>query len=354
MLPVIAGVVLETPKRRSNIVKMLLPLGIAALLGGFISHASTLFLLASVLLGGALLYISITMLSRLLRLTHHSASSKGMLFALVSLAILVLLALYLTLTYAQLTEGIYFVQIKQLHYSFGLFGWVALLIASISFQTIEMFYVTPPYPKLLSGYLPLTLFALLLLMGICLGLDSSLIYVPQALLYSALVLFAIWTLLRLSQRKRPLADATMWFWRMGMGSLMVSMMLLLVDLQTGVLIVRQLAAIFFVSFALSVLFAMLYKIIPFLTWFHLNAQGYFTAPMMHEVIHPKTAKKHFWIHLCMVVLFLSALWVPALIFLASLVMVLSFGWIGYQVHHASTLYRHTQETGEKFDMEVME
>ena len=60
-----------------------------------------------------------------------------------------------------LTEGSSYSQIKEAHYSFGLYGWIALLIISISFQVIEMFYVTPSYPKLVSKFMPLALFALL-------------------------------------------------------------------------------------------------------------------------------------------------------------------------------------------------
>jgi uncharacterized membrane protein YesL len=75
---------------------------------------------------------------------------------------------------------------------------------------------------------------------------------------------------------------------------------------------QTLSYIFFTSFALSIVFAMFYKIVPFLTWFHLNSQGYFTAPMMHEVIHPKTAKKHLYIHLSTIVTFILSTFIPQL------------------------------------------
>ncbi len=37
-----------------------------------------------------------------------------------------------------------FLALRQLHLGLGLLGWIALLILSVSFQVIEMFYVTPP------------------------------------------------------------------------------------------------------------------------------------------------------------------------------------------------------------------
>jgi len=272
---------------------------------------------------------------------------------MISLLLLVLLALYMTLAYAGLVDGTYFLAIKQMHYSFGLFGWIALLIIAISFQTVEMFYVTPAYPKLLTRMMPMGIVSLLALLSLLLLLESSVSRWIQLLLYLSLILYAGFTLLRLSQRKRPLADATMWFWRTGMGSLILSMLLLITDLFVSQHLLVSLAVILFTSFVLSVLFAMFYKIVPFLTWFHLNAQGYFTAPMMHEVIHPKTAKKHYYIHLGTLLLFLLSLIFPQAILLAGIGLVLSFVWVGYQILHANKLYKHTQETGEKFDMGMM-
>jgi len=115
-------------------------------------------------------------------------------------------------------------------------------------------------------------------------------------------------------------------------------------------LLKPLSYIFFASFALSIVFAMFYKIVPFLTWFHLNSQGYFTAPMMHEIIHPKTAKKHLYIHLATVVTFVLSLFFAPLIFLAGVLTILSFSWMAYQIIHAWKLYNDIQRNGEKFDM----
>jgi uncharacterized membrane protein YesL len=117
-----------------------------------------------------------------------------------------------------------------------------------------------------------------------------------------------------------------------------------------VALLQTLSYIFFASFALSIVFAMFYKIVPFLTWFHLNSQGYFTAPMMHEVIHPKTAKKHLYIHLSTIVSFVLSIFIPQIIMLAGLLTMLSFGWMAYQIIHAHLLYIKIEKTGEKFDM----
>ncbi len=352
MLPVIAGIKLTSPIKRANLLLYPFTLGIIALLLGFNFPATSwLFPLAALLLGGSLLGTVIPMLMKLFTLQHHSASSKGISTALLALGFVVLFALYLLAAMGGLVEGSYYQQVKAAHYSFGLFGWIALLIISISFQVIEMFYVTPAYPKYVSRYLPWGLFSLLLLSSLLALFYPLLWNLTELLLLVILTLYALLTLKRLTQRKRPLTDATVWFWRIGLTSLILSMLSIGMTLFTDIVFFKPLSYIFFVFFALSIVFAMFYKIVPFLTWFHLNSQGYFTAPMMHEVIHPKTATKHLYIHLATIITFIASLFISELIFLAGLFTIVSFGWMSYQIVHAHLLYKKTQETGEKFDME---
>ena len=349
MLPVIAGVTLNNPVKHSNIVQLPLLVGIFSLLYGFVSGSSIAFLLASVLLGLSLLYLTILMLSRLLKLDNQSASSRGMTYALSSLIVVVMLGVYMSNVHAGIGNGEWFAIAKKTHYSYGLFGWIALLIISISFQVVEMFYVTPPYPKMVSRWTPLWIASLLLMLVIGLVFYPPLVILSEALLFVSLGVFGLLTLLRLSQRKRPLADASMWFWRVGMVSLVISMILLLVLLASDGRYLLDVAVVLFATFSTSIVFAMFYKIVPFLTWFHLNSQGYLMAPMMHEIIHPKVARVNFWIYSVAIVSLMISIWVSDFIYLAGVFTALSYGWAGYQVIKAGRLYKHTQETSEKFD-----
>ncbi len=353
MLPVIAGVVITAPTQKSWWVQAPFVLGTIALLFAFsLPQYHPLYWLASFLLGVSLLSIAVIMIKNLANIAYHTPSSRGMMLALISFALLIILALYLTFSLSGLAEGGHYSEVKEAHYSFGLFGWIALLIISISFQVIEMFYVTPPYPKWITSYLTPGILLLLVAKALFLHLAPAAAHAVDILLALVYIGFAALTLYRLTQRKRPLADATIWFWRMGMGSLILSMLFWLLSMVMPQSEIKALSYIAFVSFGLSVVFAMFYKIVPFLTWFHLNAQGYFTAPMMHEVIHPKTAKKHFWIHLAAMITLLVSLLIGKLILLAGTLTILSFGWIAWQIIHAHLLYKKTQETGEKFDMNI--
>ncbi|RUM72540.1 MAG: hypothetical protein DSZ08_00810 [Sulfurovum sp.] len=353
MLPVIAGISITSPSKKSNLLLYPFMFGVIILILAFNLQYTFLYLLAGTLLAVSLFVIILPIFKKLRQVKNHTASSKGMGIALLSLSLTIIFALYLLLFLSGYVEGTYYTHIKISHYSFGLFGWIALLIISISFQVIEMFYVTPSYPLFVSKYMPLSLFILLF--------SSSLLgfYLPHIWIFTSMLLafilsaYALLTLQRLKQKKRPLSDATVWFWRVGLSALLISMLCMVLGLFTHLPYVKTFSYIFFASFALSIVFAMFYKIVPFLTWFHLSSQGYFTAPMMHEVIHPKTAKNHLYIHITTIVTYLLSLFVSSFIFLAALFTILSFSWIAYQIIHAWKLYKQTQKTGEKFEMNKM-
>jgi hypothetical protein len=352
MLPVIAGVVIKTPTNKATVVNILLIMGLSSQIFAFGTASSSLYLLASISLGVGLLYAMTMMLKEVIAIKDHSTSSKGMLFALSSFFIAIVLGVYLLLTLGGYLDGAYFKELKEIHYSFALFGWLTLLIVSISFQVVEMFYVTPKYPTLMSQYLVSTIFTLLVIktVMIFMGLDSAFINILLSLLF---ILYAGVTIHRLYRRKRPTSDATVWFWRLGMGLLIVSMF---INLLSNVVVVNSqimgISYVTFIGFSLSIVFAMVYKIVPFLVWFHLSNQGYMEAPMMFDVIHPKRAKIHFKIHLAML-----SLWILSIVFqldevfliIPSFLLTLSFGWLLYHLIMAIRKHNYTQKYTEKIE-----
>ena len=331
MLPVIAGVVLKAPTKKALFVHLTLTFGILMIALAFYTSLPTLYLLSAVFLGVSLLFTTAVMSRNLLKLPTHSSSSKGMLFALGGFTITIILGLYLLLALGGYHDGLYFAEMKQTHYSFGLFGWISLLIVAISFQVIEMFYVTPAFPVLLQKWFIMIVAFLLLF--------SSLPFIPSmiALLF---IVYAGFNLYNLSKRKRPTSDATVWFWRFGMGLLIVSMILFIAD-------IRPLLFITFIFFALSIVFAMVYKIVPFLVWFHLSNQGYMSAPLMFDIVHPKEIKVHFYLHIVTFVLWVLSAYHDSFILPASLLVIASFSLLLYRIVHAWKIYLHTQKHAEK-------
>jgi MFS family permease len=339
MLPVIAGVVLQTPTKKAMFVHVAFTLGVISVLIAFYTSSSYLYLISAFLLASSLLFATYIMTNNLLKLQDHSSSSKGMLFALIGFTIAITLGLYLLLTLGGFIEGVYFSKIKELHYSFGLFGWVTLLIISISFQVIEMFYVTPSYPKEIGKYLVLMIFALLLFSPLQSTISSILI----SLLF---ITYAILTIQRLSKRKRPTKDATVWFWRFGMGMLIAAMSISIAGQFIENETLKSLSYITFIFFALSIVFAMVYKIVPFLVWFHLSNQGFMDAPLMFDIVHPKEIKKHFYLHIGTFTLWILALFSDYLFVVASLMVIASFGLLLYHLIFAANKYKYTQKNSK--------
>ncbi len=347
MLPVLAGVVIKTPTTKAMIVHTLLSIGVLVQLFAFgISNNSLLFFLAAAYLGVALFYAIYLMLKELIKIKTHSSSSKGILFTLLSLIFTTIFGIYLLLTLGGFTSGVDFTQIKEIHYSFALFGWVSLLIVSVSFQVVEMFYVTPSYPKSISKYLTLTILELLILKTILIifSFKSTSITAIVSILF---LIYATITIDRLTQRKRPVADATVWFWLFGMALFILSMTITFIGSFLPIdSTLQHLSYIAFIGFALSIVFAMVYKIVPFLTWFHLSNQGYMEAPMMHDVIHPKKAKIHFYIHIITIAIWLLT---TDITWLGSLLLTISFSWLFYNLTFAIRKYIYTQKHCEKIE-----
>jgi hypothetical protein len=345
MLPVIAGVVLQNPIAKATFVHLLFTVGTVSLLLAFAYGKTLFYLTAGALLGIALLYATAIMIWNVSRLQNHSSSSKGMLAALIAFSVTILTALYLVTVYGGVHAGVHFGEVKAAHYSFGLFGWIAILIVSISFQVIEMFYVTPPYPKAISRYFTAVVLGLLLLKSV---IFSSIVVTAIELLLALLfILYAAVTIHRLYRRKRPTSDATVWFWRFGMAMLIVTMIFWISGHFTTWEVLAKLSYGTFAFFAVSIVLAMVYKIVPFLVWFHLSNQGYMKAPLMHDIIHPKSVKKHFYLHTTLFVIWLAGFMHPLFFQIAGLLAIASFGWLFYHLMYAVYLYRHTQKYSEK-------
>ena len=353
MLPVIAGVAIISPNLLAIRTQYPLLAGTLFLLLGFglgepVYYGFALFFL----LVGLLPALGL-ILVQLQRVATHTASSRGIAFAVFN--VLVLLALGLTL--AGVRSGWWgsehYLALRSAHIGYGILGWIALLIVSVAFQVVEMFYVTPPYPPLLTRRLTSAI-TWLLVGALIAGLVSPLLQnILLALAMAGLAVHGAVTLRRFSQRKRPLTDATVWFWRIGSGMLMASMVGGIVQLFVSAPSwVGEMTALFFLFFATSILLAMTYKIVPFLVWFHLNAQGYFTAPMMHEVIHPRYAKKHLWIHLGVFLSALIAIAFPLFWSLTGILLAFSFGWIGVAIYRGWHQYLDVERTGERFSFDL--
>lgn len=325
MLPVVAGAVIENPRPKAYTTSALLSLGVLSLMLAFHLGDRNIYLIALCLLLIALLPISVLMLYKLLKIKSYTPTSQGMRFALFSFILAIGAgALHLSVSRGLLPMNLP-INLFELHVGLMLFGWVGVLIASVAFQVVEMFFITPPYPKYLSKYLPPSAVVFTLLLPL-LGDVSK---VALALLFT---LFAIATLRNLLRRRRKLPDPIVYSWIEGMLFLLLSVAAYLVNHFLAFLVLYGV-------FALSVITAMLYRIVPFLVWFHLSNQGVVGAPTMYEIVPVKNIWLNFYLHTAASVgVLLSVLeLLPA--FAVPLIYAASTALMGFNLGRAMLLYR---------------
>jgi hypothetical protein len=98
------------------------------------------------------------------------------------------------------------------------------------------------------------------------------------------------------------------------------------------------------GFVLPVIQGMLYKMLPFLVWLHLqNQQGNspikrIKVPNMKKIIPDKQARYQFWLYMFAFGLLIVAMFTPYLNSVASIVLMLSFLFLAYNIYNAVWLY----------------
>ncbi|MDD5240490.1 MAG: hypothetical protein PHG47_02085 [Sulfuricella sp.] len=351
MLPVIAGSPVAHPVGVARAVHLLLVPGVLFLAGGFLLGSSWPMRVAMVLLGGGLLVFAIAVGISLARAASDNPTVVGMRFALAALGVTAALGLILASNFSWEWWLVGWVQVTNLHLTWGLLGWVGLLVIGVSYQVVPMFQLTPAYPKSLTRWLTWTLFALLLLCSVPwllpeAGVPEQLAVAVGLAAMAVLAAFAVVTLRLQSQRRRKQSDVTLLFWRFGMACLLLVLMLGIAGQtmrDTGNVPGENLMAalLFIAGFAVSVVNGMLYKIVPFLIWFHLQSllMGVAKVPNMRQIMPEPGMRRQMWLHfLAVPLLGLSALW-PLLIYPAALLFGASMVLLEFNLLSAFRVYR---------------
>ncbi len=350
MLPVVAGSPLPAPRWVAGISHATLLLGTAALMAGFLTAEPAAYGIGAVLLGaGFAVFLAAAAFS--LARAVAGVTVNGIRLAVVGLALTILLGLALALLRAGWWAPPAVESAIAAHVSFGLIGWVLLLVIGVAYQVVPMFQLTPPYPPRLSRWLAGALFALLLLHSIEPLMPHVAARFVDAALAAGILLFAVATLRLQSRRRRKLPDVTLDYWRLGMASLIACVAVWIVaqvwpawaDSDAYPLL---LGILFIGGFAVSVVTGMLYKIVPFLAWFHLQSQLQAKAgsiPTMKDMIAERWMRRQFRLHLAACALLAAVPFWPQLGVAAGSVLALSalLLWINL----LSALRRFTRHGG---------
>ena len=308
LLPVLVGAPVPRAVGVSRAVYGLLVPGIAMLVVGFWTSGTQIQLVALAPLGTGVAILVAALALALRRASGGEVARAielamaGLLFA-VGLGATIVLALGARFGLMSLPTWV------DLHLSWALLGWAGVLLVAFGAQLVPLFHVTPPYPMWFRGGVPAVLF--LALLGETAGhlADNALLRGAGAsLALAVLAAFAVLTLRLQAARRRPVWDPTLSFWWLGMVCLLGAVAGWLLAVPHTTLGVLVLAGV-----AVAVPSGVLYKVAPFLAWFHLQgeqvARGRLdvAVPHMKSFVSDRAAHTHFALHAGALILLLAAL-----------------------------------------------
>ncbi len=353
MLPVLAGVSLPHALRVAQISHILLSIGVVTLFFGLFFTLPWLMSVAlmALALGFSLIFGAI--IGALIEVKHLNATVRAMGIAVIFGVAIVLMGMELLGAHVtqSVTQSSYV--LASVHSVWAVFGFAGILVVGVTFQILPMFYVTASFSEHFSTYA---------LLGVSTALLAWLLLNMEAAPYAIaaqwaialfFIRFAVEVLRKLKQRKRQLSDVTVWYWQLSAYSLMAGALVWSADAVMAYELSLLSALLIGGGFLLSLMSGMLYKIIPFLVWFHLNARGYMSIPTMREMFSERMAEVQFVLHLVSLLLCIPfALGVDTLQ-AAGAVLLLSSALLLLNLLRALQIYRDTLKRAPDFDMSMM-
>lgn len=347
LLPVVIG----SPMPASRLVAWFtfLPLmaGTLLLSGGFMLGKPELLNFSWPLLGLAFLVFIAASLTSIVRATAKNATKTALLLSILSLAGAVAFGILLARGYAA-GLPLPYAKLATAHISLALGGWVLLLAIGVSYQVIPMFQLTPNYPKwLAAGLVPAIFTVLLLNLALLLPetVPSWAKYMAEILFWLLAVCFAVVTLMLQNQRRRRVPDVSLSFFRLGMASLLLAALLSPAAMLWPVAhnYLRTLSIlVFLLGFGMSTVQGMLYKVVPFLVWFHLFRGGVKAGvPNMKEIIPEPWMWRHLCLHGVTLLAALLASWWNAAAWVAIPGLLLQGVLLSYGIFTGISVYRRT-------------
>lgn len=350
LLPVIGGIGIPKPRLVATTSHSLYFLGVTALMFSFISVKMWLLVSALVLLTFAFtIYLTAVIWVLMKKMSQGDSINTFRLaiaaFVLVLILGVILLASKVGFALPLSTLG---KQLTDIHAVLGLVGWASLLIIGVSFQVLPMFHVAPNMPKHIRKYLPAGISLLLLAFALLGGNFLALIFIAHGLF--ALVLFHV-----INQRKRKVPDTSIKYWQLAASSLLVlNGLYFLPDsfyLTDNPILpfplpdkAILLTAIFIYFNLLSVIQGMLLKILPFLSYTHLQQRCLidFSAmqhiPHMHEFLNKQHGLLLYYLHILSGLSLVGVTFVPSLYFIFSALLFIEFSWLLFLMIKCMRLY----------------
>lgn len=346
-LPVGVGQSIWQPSAVAAVVHLLLTFGTILLAAGFAIGQPVLLLAAAAFLMSGIGIFALAAGVALWRARAGIAATPLLRLALASLLIAAILGSLLA-TGIALPLPLPFPALTDVHLAWALGGWGLTLLIGVSSFVVPMFQLTPPYPRRLSRIAAPAMLALLLLWSLGLA-GVAPVWTNVAALGLMLLTagFAATTLWLQRRGRRRVGDATFGFFRAGMACLLAFAASVAASLAFPALADDPRFALWLGVLALPGAFScviqgMLYKIVPFLAWMHLQRTGapITELPNMRAFVSETAARNHLRLHLlALVVAATAAVAMPPLTALAGLLLTTSYGWLGTNLVIAIRRYR---------------
>ena len=350
MLPVLAGVVIPKVNIMSKISYGLLVIGIILMLLGLSFDNSLLDILAIVSLGGGFLTMISVIGIAISKVKNFTATVKAMATSLFFAFFVVMMGLFLLYSYVDNSISYLRPLIANIHSVWAISGFGGILIIGVSFQVLPMFYVAPKFKQFCKKKV-----VWLISIGLFIWLGLNLFYESYSFLGKLWIAIFFWAFattvwVKLNKRRRPISDVTVWYWRSSSIFLTLGSFLWIFDEYFKDEYIVMVAILIGGGFIMSIMIGMLYKVVPFLVWFHLNAMGYMSIPTINEMINKKLAKIQFILFITSLVGFIFAFYYPNVLSISAISFIVSMMILQYNVIAPVLIYSKTKKTKPDFDM----
>lgn len=345
-VPVAAGGNIWRPRLVAGMVHPLLVVAAVLLVTAFLTQRAVLFTAAAHAFVLGLGFFGIVVSMALWRTSARSPTIMALRIALIALLVTMMLGATLATGLARGAEWP-MLMLTDIHAAWGLGGWALVLLAGVSYFVVPMFQLTPAYPAWLARGIPLLLLVVLLLWSLqFVGANERGLKAVFLVGLSVGALFAAGTLYLQSRRRRKVGDTTLLFFRTAMMSLLAILLSACVFIAFPSVGSDPRAAVWVGMLAIAGVFVsaiagMLYKIVPFVSWLHLQRLCGLgnLPPTMNQMLAEVPMRRQFRIHLLALTLLLSAVWFPAMTRVAGLVFAIDCAWLAINLILAVQAYR---------------
>jgi len=350
MLPVLAGVKVYKVEALTISSYLILVVGIVSMVFGLYFQKHTFSYVATFALSIGFLMLVVPMLFSLKNVINVTPTIRAMKVSLVFALVSVLLGAYLLLSHAGSSTGSIHGVLANIHSVWAIFGFGGILIIGVAFQVLPMFYVAPRFKQFCKRRVVWLISLGLVLWAVLNILGTN--YEFLAKIWIGLFFWAFVTTvwIKLNQRRRPITDVTVWYWRSSSIFLSVGIFTWIFNSFINNELIVPISILIGGGFIISIMIGMLYKIIPFLVWFHLNARGYMNIPTMNEMIDKKFAKVQYVLYIISLIGFSLSYFYPQFLELSSLSFILSMILLEYNVINPVLIYLKIMKTKPDFDM----